>query len=293
MRSGSFWSHIVRQKSALVALIILTIVAVCALIGPNLLADVADKINLRARNAPPFSLDRGLLYVLGADSLGRSILARLVVAARNTIGIATGAVAVSLILGGLLGTVAGLWRGWIESVIMRAIDVVMSFPSMLMALIVLYLLGPSPTNIVIVLALTRMPVYVRTARASVLELRERNFVAASRVMGGHNGHILRRHIVPQVMPTLITVGALDFAFVILAESALSFLGIGIQPPEVTWGLMVAEGRSYLLTAWWLSFWPGLVITVVALSANILANWWRRVSDPALRAQISLERRVNA
>jgi peptide/nickel transport system permease protein len=293
MRENSLQRHLLGQKSALVALIILTIVAVAALIGPNLFGGVADKINLRARNLPPFSLENGPLYVLGADSLGRSILARLVVAARNTIGIAVGAVSLSLLLGGLLGTIAGLWRGWIESTIMRSTDVVMSFPSLLMALIVLYLLGPSPLNIVIVLALTRMPVYVRTSRATVLELRERNFVAASRVMGGHNLYILRRHILPQVLPTLITVGALDFAFVILAESALSFLGIGIQPPEITWGLMVAEGRSYLTSAWWLSFWPGLVITVVALSANILANWWRRASDPGLRAQINLGKRVNA
>lgn len=293
MRISSLGQHLFGQKSALVSLVVLTIVVACALVGPELVGEMANKINLRARNLPPFSLERGPLYVLGADSLGRSILARLVVAARNTIGIAIGAVTLSLLLGGLLGTIAGLWRGWVESVIMRSTDVVMSFPSMLMALIVLYLLGASPLNIVIVLAITRMPVYVRTSRATVLELRERNFVAASRVMGGHNFYILRRHILPQVLPTLITVAALDFAFVILAESALSFLGIGIQPPEVTWGLMVAEGRSYLTTAWWLSFWPGLVITGVALSANILANWWRRVSDPGLRAQINLGKRVNA
>lgn len=292
MQEHSLRNLIFGQKSALVAMIIIGLMVIAALFGPSLLAETADKINLRARNTPPFSLENGILYVLGSDSLGRSILARLIVASRNTIGIAIGAVTVSIIIGGTLGTIAGLWRGWLESIIMRSIDVIMSFPSLLLALIVLYLLGPSPINVIIVLSITRMPVYVRTSRATVLELRERNFVAASRVMGAKNGYILRRHIIPQVLPTLITVGALDFAFVILAESALSFLGIGIQPPDITWGLMVAEGRSYLTSAWWLSFWPGFTITVVALSANVLANWWRRVSDPALRAQIKLERRVN-
>ena len=123
-------------------------------------------------------------------------------------------------------------------------------------MVVLYVFEPRVANLVIVLAITRIPIYLRTTRAEVLELRERMFVSAARVMGGGPVRIVWRHIVPLVAPTLITIATVDFAFVMLAESALSFLGIGIQPPEITWGLMVAQGRNYLATAWWLAFWPG-------------------------------------
>ena len=133
----------------------------------------------------------------------------------------------------------------------------MSFPSLLLALIVLYTLGPSIPNLIIVLAITRIPIYLRTTRAEVLELRERMFVSAAKAMGAGSLRIVLRHIAPLVAPTLITIAAIDFASVILAESALSFLGLGIQPPQFTWGAMVATGRGYLANAWWVAFWPGL------------------------------------
>jgi len=138
------------------------------------------------------------------------------------------------------------------------------------------------TNLVIVLAITRMPVYLRTARAEVLELRERMFVSAARAMGAGSVRIVLRHIAPLVVPTLITISAIDFATVILAESALSFLGLGIQPPEFTWGAMVANGRGYLSTAWWIAFWPGLAIMLTTLSLNILSSWARTAADPQQR-----------
>ena len=139
---------------------------------------------------------------------------------------------------------------------MRLADVIMSFPSLLLAVIVLYMLEPSILNLVLVLAITRIPIYLRTTRAEVLEIRERMFVQAARVMGASDTRIVLRHILPMVLPTLVTIATLDFAFVMLAESSLSFLGIGIQPPEVTWGLMVAQGRPYLAQAWWLASVPG-------------------------------------
>src|SRR5690606_30261852 len=152
-------------------------------------------------------------------------------------------------------------------VIMRLADVIMSFPSLLLAVVVLYILGPSILNLVIVLAITRIPVYLRTARAEVLEVRERMFVQAARVMGASPRRIVFRHILPVGLLTLMTIATLDFAFVMLAESSLSVLGIGIQPPEITWGLMISQGRQYLTTAWWLSFWPGLAIILTTLSLN--------------------------
>jgi peptide/nickel transport system permease protein len=270
------------DKLAFTAAAVLLIVILCALFAPMMLEDVASKQNLRARNSPPFDLAKGWMNFLGADQLGRPLLPRIAVAAQNTLLIAAGAVFCSAVIGAALGLVAGYTRGGLSQAIMRLADVIMSFPSLLLAVIVLYMLEPSVANLVLVLAITRVPVYLRTTRAEVLELRERMFVQAAQVMGASRRRIIFRHILPMVLPTLLTIATLDFAYVMLAESSLSFLGIGIQPPEVTWGLMVSQGRPYLIKAWWLSFWPGLAIVVTTLSLNILSNWLRIALDPAQR-----------
>jgi peptide/nickel transport system permease protein len=268
------------DKLAFCAAVFLIIVVLCAIFGPALLGEVATRQNLRARNAVPFDLAKGWLNILGADALGRPLLPRIMIAAQNTMMIAAGAVLCSMAIGGTLGLVAGYTRKGLSQVIMRLADIIMSFPSLLLAVIVLYMLQPSVMNLIIVLAITRIPVYLRTTRAEVLELRERMFVQAAIVMGASTRRIIFRHILPLVLPTLVTIATLDFAFVMLAESSLSFLGIGIQPPEVTWGLMVAQGRPYLIKAWWLSFWPGLAIILTTLSLNLLSNWLRIALDPA-------------
>lgn len=270
------------DKLALVAAVFLLIIVLCAIFGPALLGDVATRQNLRARNAVPFDLAKGWLNILGADALGRPLLPRIALAAQNTMLVAAAAVLCSVVIGGTLGLVAGYTRKGLSQAIMRLADVIMSFPSLLLAVIVLYMLRPSVTNLIIVLAITRIPVYLRTTRAEVLELRERMFVQAAVVMGASAKRIIFRHMLPMVLPTLITIATLDFAFVMLAESSLSFLGIGIQPPEVTWGLMVSQGRPYLTNAWWLSFWPGLAIVLTTLSLNLLSNWLRIALDPSQR-----------
>lgn len=280
------------DKFATVAALFLLLVIFCALFGPLLLDAVANKQNLRGRNSVPFDLTRGWLYVLGGDALGRPLLARIVVAAQNTMMVAAGAVAGSLVIGSALGLIAGYSRGRWAQIIPRLADVIMSFPSLLLAVIVLYMLEPSVGNIVLVLAITRIPVYLRTARAEVLEVRERMFVQAARVMGASDARIVFRHILPVVMPTLLTIATLDFAFVMLAESSLSFLGIGIQAPEVSWGLMVSQGRPYLTNAWWLSFWPGLAIILTTLSLNLLSNWLRVALDPQQRWRLEMGGRKN-
>lgn len=271
-----------RDKLACAAAVILLAVVLCAILGPHFLAEAASQKNLRGRNAPPFSLDRGWLFVLGADALGRPLLARIVVAAQNTLAVAAGAVLCSAVAGAALGLIAGTAGRRTSQVIMRLADVIMAFPSLLLAVVVLYVLAPSIANLVIVLAITRIPVYLRTTRAEVLEIRERMFVQAAKVMGASPRRIVLRHILPIVLPTLLTIATLDFAFVMLAESSLSFLGIGIQPPEITWGLMVSQGREYLRNAWWLAFWPGLAIILTTLSLNLLSNWLRVALDPVQR-----------
>ena len=280
------------DKMAFAAVIFLIVVLLCAIFGPMLFEGVASKTNLRARNAPPFDMARGFLYILGGDALGRPLLARIIVAAQNTMLIAAGAVAGSLIVGTCLGLIAGYAGKWTGEVIMRLADVIMSFPSLLLAVIVLYMLEPSIANLVLVLAITRIPIYLRTTRAKVLEVRERMFVQAARVMGASNMRIIFRHILPVILPTLLTIATLDFAFVMLAESALSFLGIGIQAPEVTWGLMVSQGRQYLTNAWWLAFWPGLAIILTTMSLNLLSSWMRVALNPTQRWRLEIGGKKN-
>lgn len=285
---GMLW----RDKFAFFAALFLIVAALCAVFGPMLLRDAAVAQNLRARNLAPFSLENGWLMFLGADALGRSLLARIIVASQNTLMIAAAAVICSSVIGALLGLVAGYASARVSNVIMRLADVIMSFPSLLLAVIVLYMLAPSVGNIVIVLAITRIPIYLRTTRAEVLEIRQRMFVQAAQVMGASSMRIVFRHILPMVIPTLVTIATLDFAFVMLAESSLSFLGIGIQPPEVTWGLMVAQGKQYLTNAWWLAFWPGLAIILTTLSLNLLSNWMRIVLDPVQRWRLEIGTKKN-
>jgi peptide/nickel transport system permease protein len=275
-------SMFLNDKLAFVSIIFLIFIVFLSILGPSLINDSFIKMNLRLRNLEPFSFEHHLMYFFGADALGRSMIARLIVATQNTIFIAGSAVFLSMTIGGVLGLISGYFGGKSGNLIMRIADIIMSFPSLLLAVIVLYMFDPGLINLIIVLAFTRMPIYMRTARAEVLEIRERLFVSAAISMGASDSRIIFKHIAPLTIPTLITIATLDFAFVMLGESALSFLGVGIQPPEVTWGLMVAQGRNYLQIAWWLAFFPGLMIMLVALSLNLLSSWLRIVLDPTQR-----------
>lgn len=289
-KKASLLSLLFKDPFATAAAIVLVLVGLTALLGPMLLGDLATRQDLSATNRPPLSFDAGWEYVLGSDSLGRSMLARLVIAAGTTLSVAIPAVLIALIVGSIWGVWAGYHRGWRESVSMRIADVIMSFPSLLLAVVILYVFNPSAANIVAVLAITRIPIYLRTARAESAELRSRTFVDAARTFGTKPNAIIRRHVVPIVLPTLLTLATLEFCYVMLAESSLSFLGIGIQPPDVSWGLMVAQGRQYLQTAWWLSVFPGLAIVITTVAANVLAAWLRIATDPSQRWRLTLPRK---
>ena len=288
-RSGrSVWFRLLaNDRVAACAAVILALVFLTALIGPTLVGHLATSIDLDNSNQAPFTLAHGWGNVLGTDPLGRSMLARLIVASQTTLSVAIPAVVISAVIGSLVGMWAGFYRGWRETVAMRVADVIMSFPSLLLAVVVLFVFSPSAANIVAVLALTRIPVYLRTARAESAELQSRLFVDAARTFGASASSIIMRHVFPIVLPTLLTVATLDFCYVMLAESSLSFLGIGIQPPDVSWGLMVSQGRTYLNTAWWLSFFPGLAIVITTVSATILAAWARIATDPGQRWRLTV------
>jgi peptide/nickel transport system permease protein len=291
--SAPLWRLLLRDRVATVAAGILVLVFLTAIFGPLLVGDAATDQDLSRSNLPPFTLDTGWMNVLGTDPLGRSMLARLIVACQTTLSVAIPAVILSAIVGSLIGMWAGYHRGWRETTAMRVADVIMSFPSLLMAVVVLYVFSPSAANIVLILAITRIPIYLRTARAESAELQSRLFVDAARTFGASSGAVIRRHVAPILLPTLLTVATLDFCFVMLAESSLSFLGIGIQPPDVSWGLMVAQGRTYLQTAWWLSFFPGLAIVITTVSATVLAAWARIATDPAQRWRLTVPRSVKS
>ncbi|MFH9008701.1 dipeptide/oligopeptide/nickel ABC transporter permease/ATP-binding protein [Streptomyces afghaniensis] len=277
-----WYTLLLRDRFACAAALVLLLVALSAVLGPLLAGDLATSQNLRAPGRPPFSLDHGWAFVLGSDSLGRPVAARLLTAAGTTLAVAVPAVLCSLVIGSVWGMWAGYHGGWRENVSLRVADVILSFPSLLLAVVVLYVFSPSAASIVFVLAVARIPVYLRTARAEAAELRSRLFVDAARTFGTGSWATIRRHVAPSVLPTLLTVAALDFCFVMLAESSLSFLGIGIQPPDVSWGLMVAQGRQELQSAWWIALFPGLAIILTTVSATVLASWARMTTDPGQR-----------
>lgn len=267
-----------------ILIVILAILAdALSLLGDN-------RMSLKARNLPPFSFSLSWTLWLGADALGRPLLVRLIQAASTTIGIALVTVVTSLICGTLLGVIAGYFGGIVGNIIMRISDIILGFPTLLVALFGLYLFGPSVINLVVVLAITRMPAYIRVARAETLEVRERLFVDAARVFGGGPTWILRTHILPSVAPTMLTLASVNLAMVMLFESGLSYLGLGIQPPAVSWGLMVAQGQGYLSSAWWLGFFPGLAVMLTTMSFNLLANWFRIVNDPSQHWRLVHRRR---
>ncbi len=229
---------------------------------------------------PPAKVER--FFALGTDHLGRDMLSRLIYGARISLAVGLLGVLFSGIVGVFLGLMAGYYRGPIDDVIMRAVDVFMSVPLLLLALMVLYILGPSFWNIVIVFAVARWMLFCRVTRGVVLSLREQSFVDAARAIGASDKRIIGRHILPNLITPLLTLAALNVPSTILTEATLSFLGFGIQPPQSSWGLMLNQGRAYIQTAWWVVVMPGMAIFLTALSFNLFGVWARAVSDPLQR-----------
>ncbi|MFD1715238.1 ABC transporter permease [Amnibacterium flavum] len=276
--------RLLHSPSALISSGWLTLLVLVAVILPPLVETAANRQDLSLRLLPPFSLDNGPMFILGADGLGRPELLQLIVGTRTSLLVAASAVAIAAVIGFAIGLISGYFGGWVDEVLMRIADIMHTIPSLLLALAVLYVLQPSIANLIIVLAITRIPVYLRVARAQALELRERVFVESSRAVGAGDWRILRTDLAPMVLPTIRTVAMLEVASVLLAAAGLSFLGIGLQRPDVDWGMMVADGRPYLATAWWVTVFPGLVIVLTALAANLLSNWLRAAEDPSQAAR---------
>jgi len=277
---------LVRDKLTLAAALFLALLLVSAIFAPWVVPHDPTRGGLMLRNLPPLTAAAGgaFPYVLGTDALGRDELSRLIFGARISLAVGFGSVLLSGTFGVLLGLIAGYYRGGVDDLIMRVVDLQMGFPSLLTALVVLYALGGGVWKVILVLAVTRWMVYARVTRGFVLSQRESVFVEAAKSVGCGDRRIIFRHILPNLLSPILVLATLEVATTILTEASLSFLGLGIQPPQSSWGLMLAEGRGYVTTAWWLVTFPGVAILLTALSLNLLANWVRAVTDPVTRWQ---------
>ena len=277
---------LIHDKAALFSLIFLIMWGPAALLAPVLIDEAALKIDFDLRFVPP-----SFQYIFGTDQLGRDLFSRVLLASRNSLVIAFIVVVSSALFGMVLGVIAGYFGGWFDDLIMRFVDAAMGFPSLLLALVVIYALGPTVVNVVFVLAATRWMLYARLVRAETLKLRRFQYVEASGMIGSTDPWILRKHVLPNQISILFTLATLEMATVILAESALSFLGLGIQPPAASLGLLITQGKEYITTVWWLTFFPGMAIFVITMALSLLANWLGVALDPVQRWRLTSARRA--
>ena len=261
----------------------LLVIGGSAVFAPQLAPWDPAKQMLLKRLRPPMWQERGLSeHPLGTDHLGRDILSRILYGGRISLGVGLVAVTLAALIGVSFGLVAGFFGGRADALIMRVVDVFLAIPYILLAMGVVFALGPSLLNVILVMGVTRWVQFARIVRADVLSLREREFVAGARARGNRSLRLLLRHVLPNALTPIIVVATLELAFMIIYESALSFLGLGVQPPTPTWGWMLADGRNYVATAWWLSTFPGLAIMLTVLAVNLLGDWLRDTLDPRLK-----------
>jgi peptide/nickel transport system permease protein len=265
-----------------VFVLLLIVVALAApLIAP------ADPIrqSLRGRlSAPTLSGADGKAHLLGTDHLGRDVFSRVVYGARVSLLVGFAAVIVGGLVGASLGLLAGFRGGWADSVIMTLADAQLAFPFILLAIGIIAVLGPSFTTLIVVIGLSGWVTYARVLRSQVLVLRSREFVDAIHALGGSVARVIARHVLPNVLSSLVVIATLELARAIVLEATLSFLGLGVQPPTPSWGGMVHEGREYLDTAWWISTAPGIVLMLTSIVVSRTGDWLRDLLDPTLRGE---------
>lgn len=278
------WGRFRRHRLAVMGLLVMATVTGLALFADQIAPRSPTSQQILLRLKPPgFTNPRtGAVAWLGTDHLGRDILSRIIHGSRVSLAVSLPAVVVSALLGMTLGLLAGYYRGGIESVVMRCVDLQLAFPFILLALSIVALMGPSLRNIIIVFAVTTWPVYARTTRGVVLALRAQEFVEAARGLGASDRRILWRHVTPGVLSPVLVLASFEVARMIILEASLGFLGLGVPPPTPTWGSMLADGRDYLRDAWWIAAFPGLAIMLTAAGSNFLGDGLRDMLDPMLR-----------
>ena len=267
------------NKTAVISFIFIVLMILAAILAPVLTVYEENDMDLMNRLSAP-----GGAHLLGTDEGGRDVLTRLLYGARVSLLIGVIPALLSLILGAVLGVIAGYRGGITDTIIMRIADVTLAFPSMLLAMVIMYALGGGLINVFLTLTLVNWASVARVVRSQTLQLKNSEFVEAARVMGVSNRKIMMRHILPNCLPTLLVLFTLNIPTSILTESSLSFLGLGVQPPNASWGLMINTGRQYLFTAPWLSFVPGIAIMLTVLAFNFLGNGLLDVLDPRQKKQ---------
>ncbi len=271
------------QWNFIVPVTVLFLLVLTAIFAPKLAPHSPDLTSLTDRLLPPFFADGGgTTYLLGTDLLGRDILSRVIFGARISLSVSLMVIFITAGIGTILGIIAGYLGGRTETILMRVTDVSLSFPAILIAILLAVILGPSYWTVVLALSLLGWAPYARLIRGEALRLRQADFVTQARIIGSSPMRIMTRHIFPNVINPLIVLATLQVGMVILTESALSYLGAGIPPTTPSWGNMVADGRNQIDTAWWISFFPGIAIGLVVLSGNFLGDWLRDKLDPRLR-----------
>jgi peptide/nickel transport system permease protein len=276
---------LLKSPLGLTGALIFLVVLLVAIFAPHLAPHDPTRINIVQRLRPPMLFGGSALHPLGTDDLGRDILSRLVYGSRISLTVGISAVALAGVLGVTAGLVAGYNGGWVDDVIMRVVDIQLAFPFILLAIAALAVLGPGLLNLILVLGVGNWVSYARIVRGEVLAIREKEFVEGARAAGAPTPPILLRHVLPNVVAPVIIVASFAVASTILTEAALSFLGLGLPPSVATWGSMLAEGREYLGSAWWLAAFPGLAIMITVLGINLLGDWLRDVLDPRLRGSL--------
>ncbi len=272
-----------RDKTGLLGVALIAALLFMALAAPLLAPHDPTAQDLRARLKPPaWSAKGSWNHLLGTDHLGRDVLSRVIYGSRVSLLVGTVVVLIAGTFGVLMGLFAGYRGGRTDSLIMRWIDTQVAFPGLLLALIILAVIGPSMATVIMVLSLNGWMVYGRMIRSAVLSVRQTPYVEAAEIIGCSSHRVIFRHILPNLTSPLLTLAILEFARIVLAEAALSFLGLGIQPPATSWGLDVAAGKDYIFSAWWLVTMPGIAISITVLAVNLVASWMRLISDPQER-----------
>ena len=275
--------RLLRSKTGFVGLVIVVGVTLLAIFAPLIAGHDPAKTDVANRLIPPFWLDGGDLdYLLGTDNLGRDVLSRLIFGSRISLLVGISSVILAGIIGMVLGLVAGFYGKFWDFVIMRTVDSFLAIPNILFMLILLAVLGPSVVTLILVLGGTSWVVYARMVRGETLSVKERDYVRSAQAIGASNFRIITKYILPNVMSSFIVIATLSVASTIILEASLSFLGLGIQSPDVSWGLMLSDGRQYIATSWWVATFPGVAITVTVLGVIFLGDWLRDILDPKIK-----------
>jgi len=280
---GAFWASFSENKGAVAGLVFMVVLVLVAIFAPLVAPHAPDVQNRDALLVPPFWEAGGsLTYILGTDAVGRDMLSRLIFGARYSLFIGLFVVTLALAAGVTLGTLSGYLGGWVDTVVMRVMDVVLAFPGLLLALVLVAILGPGLMNAMIAITLVLLPHFVRLTRGSVMTERDKDYVVAVRTAGAGPIRLMVKTVLPNCLAPLIVQTTLSFSNAILEAAALGFLGMGAQPPTPEWGTMLAEAREFILRAWWVVTFPGLAILLTVLAINLVGDGLRDALDPKLK-----------